>query len=67
MAPASLLAPFQYASIVWAVFLGWAVFGDVPGIRVATGSAVIVTSGLAVLWHENRRDRSRPEALQLAP
>ncbi len=52
LAPASLLAPFHYMSIVWAVILGWAIFGDVPGLNVLLGSLVIVGSGLAVLYRE---------------
>ena len=52
LAPASLLAPFHYMSIVWAVILGWAIFGDMPGLNVLLGSLVIVGSGLAVLYRE---------------
>ena len=52
LAPASLLAPFQYASIVWAAILGFLVFGDVPGPSVVLGSMVIIASGLAVFWRE---------------
>ena len=55
LTPASLLAPFQYASIVWAALMGYAVWGDVPGPAVVVGSAVIVTSGLAVLARERTR------------
>ena len=55
LAPASLLAPFQYASIVWAALMGYAVWGDVPGPSVVGGSAVIVASGLAVLARERMR------------
>ena len=54
LAPASLLAPFHYTSIIWAVILGWAIFGDVPGANVLSGSGVIIASGLAVLYHERR-------------
>ncbi len=52
IAPASLLAPFQYTSIVWAALMGWMVFGDVPGSPVILGSAVIIGSGLFVLRRE---------------
>lgn len=64
LAPASLLAPFQYASIVWAVVLGWAVWGDVPGPGVVMGSVLIVGSGLTVLWREGRRRAVRAEDLE---
>ena len=65
LAPASLLAPFQYASIVWAMILGFAVWGDVPGVSTLLGSAVIVASGLLVFWRE--RVRGRPLADGVAP
>ena len=52
VAPASLLAPFQYLSIVWAALMGFLVWGDVPGPAVVAGSVVIVASGLVVLRRE---------------
>ena len=54
-APASLLAPFQYASIVWAALMGYAVWGDVPGPSVVVGSAIIIGSGLVVFARERMR------------
>lgn len=46
LAPASLLAPLQYASIAWAALLGWIVWGDVPSLTTLAGVAIIVASGL---------------------
>lgn len=54
IAPASLLAPFQYMSIVWAAMMGWIVWGDVPTPTLVAGCAVIVASGLFVVRHEGR-------------
>ncbi|WP_165361203.1 DMT family transporter [Lichenibacterium ramalinae] len=65
MAPASLLAPFQYASMVWAAVLGLVIWGDVPGSSVVAGSAIIVASGLVVFARE--RMRGRPLADAVAP
>ena len=53
---ASFLAPFNYAKLLWAVALGYLVFGDVPGLHVVAGSVVIVSSGLYVLYRERARD-----------
>jgi drug/metabolite transporter (DMT)-like permease len=50
--PASLLAPFVYTQIVWALVLGYLVFGDVPDRWMLMGCAVIVTSGLFVFYRE---------------
>ena len=52
---ASFLAPFNYAKLLWAVALGYLVFGDVPQLNVIAGSAVIVASGLYVLYRERAR------------
>lgn len=44
-----LVAPFKYASLVWAVLLGLLVWGDLPGPWTWTGAALVVGSGL-YLW-----------------
>lgn len=54
LAPASVVVPYQYTLIVWAVVLGYLVFGDVPTANVLAGAGVIVAAGLALLWHERR-------------
>ena len=52
IAPASLLAPFVYTQIVWALVLGYLVFGDLPSVWMLLGGAVIVASGLYVFYRE---------------
>jgi S-adenosylmethionine uptake transporter len=59
LAQASLLAPFQYMSIVWAVLLGWLVFGDLPTPAMWTGSSLIVASGTLV-WARERMAARTP-------
>ena len=51
-APASTVAPLHYLEIVTAVFVGYAVFGDFPNVLTWTGIAVIVGSGLYVIYRE---------------
>jgi drug/metabolite transporter (DMT)-like permease len=53
-AQVSLLAPFNYAKLLWGIVLGYAMFGDVPTLAVLAGSAIIVASGLYVLWRDGR-------------
>ena len=55
LAPTSAVAPFQYLSLIWAMLAGYAVWGDVPTIGLLFGSAIVVGSGLFLLWHESRR------------
>ncbi|HYF53863.1 MAG TPA: DMT family transporter [Salinarimonas sp.] len=54
VAPASVVVPFQYTLIVWAVVLGFLVFGDMPRPSMLAGAAIIVAAGLALLWRERR-------------
>jgi drug/metabolite transporter (DMT)-like permease len=58
IAPASLLAPFVYTQIVWALVLGYLVFGDLPNVWMLLGGAVIVASGLYVFYREAVLGRS---------
>jgi drug/metabolite transporter (DMT)-like permease len=53
LAPASAVAPFFYLSLVWASILGFAIWGEVPTVSLAIGSAVVVASGLFLLWRES--------------
>ena len=55
LGPASAVAPFFYLSLVWAVLIGFMVWGDVPTIDLLIGSAIVVASGLFLLWREARR------------
>jgi drug/metabolite transporter (DMT)-like permease len=54
LAPPAAVGPFYYFSLVWALALGFAVWGEVPTLPLLAGSAVVVGSGLALLWHERR-------------
>jgi drug/metabolite transporter (DMT)-like permease len=51
-APPSAVGPFYYFSLVWAMLLGFAFWGDIPTITLLAGSAIVVGSGLYLLWHE---------------
>lgn len=53
-AEVSFLAPFRYLALVFAVALGFAVFGDIPAWNVACGGVLIAGSGLFI-WYRERR------------
>jgi len=55
LAPASAVTPFYYFTLVWSMVLGLLVWGDVPSIALVTGSAIVVGSGLFLLWRESGR------------
>ena len=44
--------------LVWALVIGFVVWGDVPTPGLLVGSAIVVASGLFLLWHESQRRRS---------
>lgn len=53
-ADASLVAPFEYTSMIWALAIGWFLFGEMPVKAVLVGSAIVVSAGLFVIWRENQ-------------
>lgn len=54
LAPASVIAPFQYLSIIWSVLLGYLAFGDIPGLATLAGAGLIVMAGAIILTLERR-------------
>ena len=59
-APASVVAPFQYASILAAIALGYLVFAEIPTVATLAGAGLIVAAGGFILMRENRPRTARP-------
>ena len=57
LAPASVVVPYQYSMIVWAVIFGFVVFGDVPSPATIVGAAVIIGAGLYIFLREQKLGR----------
>lgn len=55
IADASLLAPFDYSSMIYGLVLGYALFGDVPGTQLLIGAAIVIGAGLFIIWRERQR------------
>jgi drug/metabolite transporter (DMT)-like permease len=53
-APASVLSPFIYTQLIWATTLGYLIFGDVPSEWTLAGSAIVVASGLYLIYRERK-------------
>jgi drug/metabolite transporter (DMT)-like permease len=53
-APASLVAPLDYTTMIWAFVLGYALFGELPTLYVYVGAVIVAGSGLFVLWRERQ-------------
>jgi drug/metabolite transporter (DMT)-like permease len=54
LAPASVVVPYQYSMILWAVLFGYAVFGDLPSSATLVGAAIIIGAGLYIFLRERR-------------
>lgn len=51
-AEASVVAPMQYSQILWAAVFGYLFFDELPGLNTALGAAIIIGSGLYILFRE---------------
>ena len=60
----SFVAPFRYTGLIWALILGYLVFGDWPDAITLTGAVIVVGSGLFMLYRETQlaRGKGRVEA-----
>jgi drug/metabolite transporter (DMT)-like permease len=53
-ADASLIAPFDYISMVWAIGVGWFLFSELPKPIVVVGALIVVAAGIFVIWREHK-------------
>ena len=47
-----LISPFKYSSLLWAVIIGFIVWGDIPGYFVLVGATILIISGVYLLRAE---------------
>ena len=53
-ADASLVAPFDYASMLFALGIGYFVFAEVPTLTMLSGATLIATAGILIIWRERK-------------
>jgi len=58
-ASAAVIAPFDYLHMFWAVLYGWYFWAHIPGLRTWVGTAIIVASGLFILFREQHTKRKQ--------
>lgn len=56
---AAMVAPMQYSQIIWATIFGFLFFGETPDMQTLVGAAVIISSGIYILWRESRLNTSK--------
>ena len=64
LAPASVIAPFDYTAMIFALVIGYLLFDEVPGLAVVAGSVLVVGAGLFVIYREHQIGISRAAALK---
>ncbi len=66
-ADASVIAPFEYTSMIWAVLLGWFVFGEWPTLMVGLGALIVTAAGIFVILREHWLGLERRKAAEVTP
>ncbi|MHC0054329.1 DMT family transporter [Actibacterium sp. D379-3] len=59
------IAPFRYTALIWALFLGFVIFGDWPAPLTFLGSAIVVATGIFTFYRERRLLRAGPVGLRI--
>ena len=54
-----VIAPFEYITVFWAVFIGWYFFTEVPTLSMFSGAFLIILAGLAIVFLEHIEARQR--------
>ena len=62
---ASVVAPFEYTSLPFALIVGYYIWGDWPDWITFAGSGLIIFSGLLIVYLENRANRRLPVPVQI--
>lgn len=62
---ASMLAPYDYSSMIFAVVIGYVWFGELPTLVMLAGAALVIAGGAVVIWRERQlgMDRSKSRAV----
>jgi len=67
LAPASVVVPYQYTTIVWAILLGYIFFNDIPSVAILAGATAIIAAGIYIFVTEQARARTAPPAVVEGP
>jgi len=63
----SIIAPFEYTSMLLGIVVGYLVFNDVPTIHMIVGGAIVVGAGIFIIWREHQLGLERGKARKVVP
>lgn len=66
-AEASVVAPFEYTSMVLGIAVGYLAFGDVPTVHMLIGGLIVVAAGIFIIWRERQLGLERARTRQATP
>ncbi len=66
-ASVATVAPFEYSSILFGLVAGYLLFADVPTLHTIVGGAIVIASGLMIIWREQRLGLERSKARSIPP
>ncbi|MFN3844521.1 MAG: DMT family transporter [Paracoccaceae bacterium] len=66
-ADASVVAPFDYASMLFALLFGWFFFDEVPTGTMLAGAALVITAGVLIIWRERKLGIERARQRKAMP
>src|SRR5690606_33957022 len=65
-ADVSVVAPFEYTSLILSIIVGYFVFSDIPTVEMLTGAVIVVGAGIFIIWREHALGLER-KAHQFSP
>ncbi|RWN98547.1 MULTISPECIES: DMT family transporter [unclassified Mesorhizobium] len=66
-AEASVVAPFEYTSMLLGIVVGYLAFGDVPTVYMLIGGVIVVAAGIFIIWRERQLGLERARTRQATP
>ena len=64
-ADTSVIAPFEYTTMLWAVLIGWFAFSQLPQATVVAGGLIVAAAGCFVLWRERQLGLQRAKEVEV--
>lgn len=66
-ADASLVAPFDYSSMIFSLLIGYFIFAEVPTLTMLGGASLVILAGILIIWRESRLGLRRESVRSTVP